>query len=96
MCSAVVGEASRERDVTSSNPTGRVSHEFCAKNTATCRKKNLFFSGFFRFQLCQVSGTPTLGKAALPSARQKALGKAALPIDFLPSAALGKGFAKCI
>ena len=56
--------------------------------------------GFFRIfilpsvNLCRVLFRHSA--KALPSARQKALGKASLPINSLSSAALDKAFAECI
>ena len=92
----MVEQQTHEGEVVSSNPAGRVSREFCAKNTATSmeagacwpvvashEKKILgFFAiifGFFRiFILPSVNLYRVLfwhSAKALPSARQKALGK---------------------
>ena len=93
----MVEQQTREGEVVSSNSTGRVSREFCAKNAATSMvggagrdgrwpvaafpEKNVFaiIFGFFRIfilpsvNLCRVLFRHSAN--ALPSARQKALGK---------------------
>ena len=82
----MVEQQTREGEGVSSNPTGRVSREFCAKNAATSmagdglpKKKFAIIFGFFRIfilpsvNLCRVLFRHSA--KALPSARQKALGK---------------------
>ena len=89
----MVEQQTREGEVVSLNPAGRVSREFCAKNAATSmetggrwpmaaslEKKFAIIFGFFRiFILPSVNLCCVLFRysaKALPSARQKALGKA--------------------
>ena len=54
--------------------------------------KNSHFSGFFRFQLCRMSGTRQ-SLCRVPDKKHSA--KTPLPTGSLPSAALGKAFAEC-
>ena len=106
----MVDEVRAQREVSGLNRVGRIAMKIsifsCRRWVSAGRwgppsiKKIPFFwvkipifSGFFLFQLCRVS-------KALPSARQKTLGKDAFADAFfaercLPSAALGKAFAEC-
>ena len=101
----MVEQQTREGEVVSSNSAGRVSHGFCAKDAATSMEAGarwsvvaspekkirvflLLFLGFFRiFILPSVNLCRVLFRHSA---------KASLPINFLPSAALGKAFAECI
>ena len=109
----MVEEVCVQREVLGSNPVGRVAVKFTRKKPemderwpvgASIDKKNFIFLGknshFFRvffgfnFAKCRHS------VKALPSARQKTLGKDAFADGLfaecsLPSAALGKAFAEC-
>ena len=89
----MVEQQTREGEIVSLNPAGRVSREFCAKNAATSMEtggrwpmaaslekiKFAIIFGFFRIfilpsvNLCRVLFRHSA--KALPSARQKALGK---------------------
>ena len=118
----MVEQQTREGEVVSSNPAGRVSREFSAKNAPTSMKtggrwlvaasREIFFYlknftiifGFSRIfilpsvNLCRVLFRHSA--KALPSARQKALGKEAFAVkgyadSSSPSAALDKCFAEC-
>ena len=89
----MVEQQTREGEVVSSNPAGRVSREFSAKNAATSmetgghwpvaaspEKKNLLlFLGFFRIFIL-----PSVNLCRVPDKKHSA--KPCLPINFLPSA----------
>ena len=102
----MVEQQTREVEVVSSNPAGRVSREFCAKNAATLmetggrwpvaaspeKKIAIILGVFSHFHFAECKSLPS----AFP-----ALGKGFFADYFfaecpLPSAALGKAFAECI
>ena len=71
----MVEQQTREGEVVSSNPAGRVSREFCAKNAATSmeagahwpvaaspEKKNFGFFSYFYFAECKSSPSVALGE----------------------------------